>query len=521
MTERSDKDLTQNINEFDIPQELLEAAFEELPPENVVAASNPSSIGMGRIIAGIALSGITLNIFALNHILPTIGAILLVLGFRNLRSENAWFKTAYICSILRLVITIPLLILNATVYSELLQGNVGKTVLYTSCGIQMIMIFAFWRAINKISKKAGIEGKSFSAGALLIWYSLIYVAVVIGFNGTIAAIVMVISFIMIIINLVSISNLMATNGYLVTASPVKINDDVLRKILLGIIILAIAIGYTFFSSYKMNWTLVDTNAFSNQEIYEKLISLGYPEEQLKDLSLHELELLKDADCVVAETDEKPLNSGIEKTEYYEDGGKQIYTEYPVKELKMTHVAVRIAGDGKNGELWRVIHHFSLDDTLKVNGTENLQLWGMESMKGWNGTYDLSGRVLCNNKGTDVTADYKFIGKQSYLTKDFFGQQQSACNCMCDFSMPRKATSRRGYVAYTSKQVENGYLLNAWINYTHQVGFVQYPVKTANLFAQEGMHLRDYPFILAQSALQVYIKDGKPFIESEEGFPNGD
>lgn len=36
MTERSDKDQTKNANEFEITQELLEAAFEELPPENVV-----------------------------------------------------------------------------------------------------------------------------------------------------------------------------------------------------------------------------------------------------------------------------------------------------------------------------------------------------------------------------------------------------------------------------------------------------------------------------------------------------
>jgi len=509
MTERFNKEQLQNVNEFEIPQELLEAAFEELPPENVVTASNPSSIGMGRIITGIALSGITLNILALDHILPAIGAVLLVLGFRNLRSENAWFKLAYICSILRLVITVPQIILNATVYSGLLQGDVGRIALYSSCGIQMIMIFAFWRAINKVSEKAGIEDKPFNAGALFVWYSLIYVAVAIGFNGTITAIVMIIAFIMIIKNLVSISDLMATNGYLVTASPVKINDDVLKKLLFGIIILGIVIGYTFFSSYKMNWTPVDINTYSDHEIYEKLISLGYPKEQLNDLSLQELELLKDADCVVAEIDERPLNSGVEKTEH-EGGGTQIYTEYPVKELKMIHVAVRIAGDGNNGELWRVIHHFALDDTLKVKGTENLQLWGMETMDGWNGTYDLSGRLLCNNKGIDVTADYKFIGKQSYLTTDFLGQQQSACNCMCDFSMPRKATDRRGYVAYTSEQIENGYLLNAWINYTHQSGFVQYPVKTANQFAQEGMHIRDYPFMLAQSALQFYIKDGQPY-----------
>lgn len=512
MTERCDKECYEKVHELEIPQELLETVFNELPPENVVATDNPSSIGMDRITFGIALSGITIKLLSLNYILPAIGAILLVLGFRNLRSENTWFKLSYICSVLRLAAVIPQLIINATVYSDMLLGAVGKTLLYASCGIQMLMVFAFWMAINMVQKKARIEEKSFAAGALFIWYSLIYIAAAVGFNGILAAIVMIIAFIMIVKSLFVISEFMATNGYLVSASPVKISDSALTKTLLGIIISGIAIGYIFFSSYNMGWVPVDLNSYSKNEAYENLLSLGYPQEQLKDLSIDELNLLENANCVVTEIEERPLNSGVEKTEY-EGGGTQIYTEYPNRELKLTHVAVRIAGDESEGELWRIIHHFQLDDALKVNGSENIQLWPVESSEGWDGTQNLSGRLLCSRKGTEVTAAYKHIGMQSYMTTDFFGNPQSASDCMCDFSMPSRATNRRGYVAYTSEQIKNGYLLNAWINYTHQEGFIQYPVKTAHIYAQEGMHIRDYPFITAQAALQFYIKDGQPYDEN--------
>lgn len=512
MTKRFDKEWSQDGDKFEIPQELLETAFEELPPENVVAASNPSAVGMSRIITGIAFSSITLNFLALHYILPAIGAVLLLLGFRNLHRENSWFNTAYICAILRFAIMVPQLILNATVYAGYLQGGIGRAVLFVTCGIQMVMLFAFWMAINKVQEKAALKDKSFSAGALFLWYALILAAVIFGFTGTLAAIIMLVSFIMIIKSLADLSKLMETNGYVITASPIKINDGVLAKILFGIVAVGIVSGYAFFSSYDMKWTPADTAADTSNEIYDHLAELGYPEEQLKDLSRRELELLKDADCLVVETDESSLNNGVEKTDYYE-GGKQVYTEYPVKELKITHVAVRIAGDGADGELWRVIHHFALDDALPCKGTANLKLWPSAYFDGWRGTQDLSGRLLCKQQGADVTADYKFIGKQSYETADFFGQSRHVTDCMCDFSMPSKATDRRGYVAYTSEQIENGYMLNAWINYTHQVGHFQYPVKTANEYAHEGMPLRDYPFMTAQGALQFYIQDGKPDIGS--------
>ena len=508
MTDSVYKDQPQNEDEFEISQEILETVFEELPPENVVAASNPSSVGMDKIIAGIALGGITFNFLALNYILPTIGFVLLVLGFRNLHSENSWFKLAYICSVLRLIIQVPQLILNATVYSGYLQGSIGKVMLYCSCALKMLMLFAFWMAIDKVQEKAGIKEKSFSAGALFLWHSLTLIAAVMGLNSILVGIIMVVAFIMIIRNLISLSRLMGINGYLITAAPVKVGDNVLAEILAGVIIAGIACGYIFFADYNMDWKPVEIGACSSDEIYGRLLSLGYPEEQLKDLSPEELKLLRDADCVFFETDEQPLNNGVEKTEHY-DGGMQIYTEYPVKELKMTHVAVRIAGDGKNGELWRVIHHFALDDDLKMKGTANLQLWGLESTKGWSGPQDLSGRLLCCQSGQDVTAEYQYIGNKSYTSTDLFGILRAVSSCMCDFSMPAKATDRRGYVAYTSGQTANGYLLNAWFNYTHQLGYVQYPVKSAGQYVSEGMHLKNYPFITAQSALQFYVRDGKP------------
>lgn len=44
---------------------------------------------MNRILFGMALCAITLNFWCLNYILPAIGTVLLLLGFRTLRRKTA------------------------------------------------------------------------------------------------------------------------------------------------------------------------------------------------------------------------------------------------------------------------------------------------------------------------------------------------------------------------------------------------------------------------------------------------
>ena len=47
---------------------------------------------MNRILFGMALCAITLNFLCLNYILPAVGTVLLLLGFRTLRRENRWLR---------------------------------------------------------------------------------------------------------------------------------------------------------------------------------------------------------------------------------------------------------------------------------------------------------------------------------------------------------------------------------------------------------------------------------------------
>ena len=75
-------------NEFDGLDRLIEDSLDFLPPDDVVDHVSAGKTAFDLIIAGLALSTITLDTLALGYILPLIGVVLLLLGFRRLRGEN-------------------------------------------------------------------------------------------------------------------------------------------------------------------------------------------------------------------------------------------------------------------------------------------------------------------------------------------------------------------------------------------------------------------------------------------------
>lgn len=67
---------------------LLAQSVDELPPEEIVADVTPWRRAMERVLFGLALCMVTLNFWCLNYLLPAIGTVLLLLGFRALRRKT-------------------------------------------------------------------------------------------------------------------------------------------------------------------------------------------------------------------------------------------------------------------------------------------------------------------------------------------------------------------------------------------------------------------------------------------------
>ena len=85
--------------EYDI---LLAETAGSLPP-GPSEQSEPWRVAMRRILWGLALVTIKLELLGLNYLLPCLGAALVYLGFRSLRRSAPGFRLGWLVSIVLLV----------------------------------------------------------------------------------------------------------------------------------------------------------------------------------------------------------------------------------------------------------------------------------------------------------------------------------------------------------------------------------------------------------------------------------
>ena len=142
---------------------LLAQSVDELPPEEIVADVTPWRRAMERVLFGLALCMVTLNFWCLNYLLPAIGTVLLLLGFRALRRENPWLGGCFVCAVLRTACVFPSLILNTTI----LPGDACRSAAAAvSAALMLALLLCFWQGLRAVRRKAGLPAQGGGAGAL-------------------------------------------------------------------------------------------------------------------------------------------------------------------------------------------------------------------------------------------------------------------------------------------------------------------------------------------------------------------
>ena len=148
---------------------LLAQSVAELPPEEIVAEVTPWRRAMNRILFGMALCAITLNFLCLNYILPAIGTVLLLLGFRTLRRENRWLGGCFAVTVIRAACFFATLILNTTILqSAVFTPAVTTTLTVTNAVLLLALYFCFWRGLLAVQKKAGLPAQAGGAAPPLV-----------------------------------------------------------------------------------------------------------------------------------------------------------------------------------------------------------------------------------------------------------------------------------------------------------------------------------------------------------------
>lgn len=492
---------------------MLAQSVPDTPPEEIVAEVTPWRRAMHRVLFGMALCAITLNFLCLNYILPAIGTVLLLLGFRALRQENRWLGGCFAVTVIRAAYFFATLILNTTILQSAVFTPAVTTAFTAGNAVLLLALyFCFWRGLLAVQKKAGLPAQTGGALALIVWYALVCVLAAVHYTGWIVPIAMLVGYGCILRSLYRLSGALDEAGYAIAPGPVRVTDRCLVLVIAAVLGIGCTLGYLFGSSYRMDWQPVDASTQTQTAaIRQQLLDLGFPEAVLNDLTPEDIAACDGALRVVAVTEDHPFNDG-RTVSYKESDGEGgvvsvLDTVYDVRELRLTSVGVQLPGAQ---ETWRVYHHFLWTTDPGFCGTEVLQIWPADQniSDGWRFAGDVTGRVLHDRDGQTFTASYHTLGRQTYTADSVFFGQRTNSDLFAAFSMPRHAESARGYVAYSAAGAQSGYLLSSWCNYTHQQSLLQYPAVTAMEKRMTSAFGNTGAFYTVQHALQFFPEDAQ-------------
>ena len=94
------------------PEPSADAPAQEEPAEALTPAremadgvsDSPFCRAMGLIAGGLAVTGVTLNFWNLDVLLPLVGTFCLLVGFRALRRVNGFLRAGYVCACLHMLL---------------------------------------------------------------------------------------------------------------------------------------------------------------------------------------------------------------------------------------------------------------------------------------------------------------------------------------------------------------------------------------------------------------------------------
>ncbi len=461
---------------------MLVHSVPELPPNDIVTEVTPWRKAMDQILVGMALATVMFDFWGLNYILPTIGLLLCLLGFRTLRNESVWLKLCWILSAARMACHLVSLILNAVIFPDAaLFSQVTSVLISVGQPLLFLLLLAFWKGLSVIQQKAGLPSRVGSAAALVLWYAVLWLLFLLQVGIIPLVLIMIAVYALILRSLFRLSRALDESGYTIRAASVRVSDQTVVIAVLAVLAAGIACGYLFFHSYPMDWTPEEVSDSAEAgEIREQLLALNFPAAVLEDLSEEDLAACKGALRVVSAAEDFAADSLDSPREIQRITG---VAPEEVKGFHITSVAVELPGEQ---EQWKIIHHFLWTVDPGFYGTEAIQLWpAYRFEKLWRAAGDLSGRLLYDRDGQRYTAPYYLLEENPYAAFSFFGDTQTSPYVFAAFSMPSRGENHRGYLSYTIQEVQDSWTIDTWIEYTHQRGWAQYPVTTALEFQMSG------------------------------------
>ena len=468
--------------------QLLRENASALPP--AMAEVNPWREAMWLVLWGMGLTTITFNFLYLDMILPALGGILLVLGFRTLRQENRALQWCW-----RLSIAIAS-VRSASFALAALPVDVKSIPAYAVMAMTFALYCCLWRGMVGVSRAAGAENPAApAAGALVIFYAVICALAFLELSGWLAVLPVLIAYIVILRNLVKLARSLADTGYAIHAAPVRLPSTAVLWGYLGLTLAAVLLAMFLGQRYPMNWQVRD-DAPQDETIRAELLDLGFPEQVLDDLTAEEAAHMSGAVKVYTETEplyedetyrevttsvwneDPPPRWEYSSAEKQPDGSyRYTYRVYDLYEGFVTHVVVLVEEAGRQRAV--VLHYAAIDRPFGDCLAEGMEIWPVwqSNEESWSPGGWYSGRLLCEKDGQSYAADFYSVESGSYETTNIFGTTQNT-GMIAEWSRMNHSGNVRAYLLYDAEMLTSELpSLYSWCNYVRQTKPV-YPFRDA-------------------------------------------
>ncbi len=443
-------------NQLDNEQMPSDYITEAVPIDDNLSKSNLWRKSISNITWGLILTSFTLNFLLLQFILPTLGIILLYLGFHSLRKLNRLFFTSWVVVILQLIWQTVQLVFYATPLIVHIQSNlvIGSI----SLVFKIILLLVFRSALRAVYRQFNVVPSRDPLLGAVIWMVIITLCSLtpLAYLG-LAFIPLLILYFMNIRSLSRAGDELRHESYHFAIAPVKLGNTVVTLGYLAFSLILVAISCIFANHIKLE---ASEQATTNSVTRTALIDLGFPENILSDVSDKDVAMLDGAIHIETSSDllsfdpvkittksgsnsymtrNKPGNNNLQAT--------TIYIEFP-------------------DNLLYVLMYLDWIDT-KAYWQDGFTIWGEEGFE------LLHGVLLYEKKGVNYTAPIPRLSCEVLTSYSMFGADESR-QISGAVSYPFGSQHQKGYVFYRLQLPKEQWIGCNGMNYIHYTHPLQIP-----------------------------------------------
>lgn len=457
------------MKETEFDREMTEA-LEGLEPQRLPAEQvNPWGRVMKLLLWGLLLSTLRLEVALLQYVLPFLGAVLTLLGYRALRRENPWGRTGWWVSILLVTLQGLLMGLQATRWWPGYQSSsIAAVVTGLGVGLDLLLTCCLWGCLRGVRRQAGQPPGCGSVGALFCWKLVLTAMALWQVQGWIPVLAMLGVLVAILVQLRKVFHLLDRAGYTLIPAPVRLSDGALGGLCVGAVALCVCLGLALFSRWPMEYAPVEQPALSQtaQEGREALAELGLPDQILTDLSQEVLENLAGAEQIFGADEAICIYRGNLASEYLSLEDWEEAMSHSDGDRLSLDLVIRLPG-----ERYGVLHYlYWLRDPV-YRGNEGIELWPAWQYLGYSRPEDapIQGQLLYERQGRTWGADFASLTLEPHPANGFFGWAEHGENLdiIGRYTLPLRGSQIRAYVFYEVTGDGNQYLMQSYVNYIHQ------------------------------------------------------